>query len=97
MLLCQKVIYLRIQKREPKYNKVIYCLIAQFFGTFGIHAFYAGRKQEGIYFLIVGIIGTLTTFILVGYVIILIEFIICVIQIVNAIQKPSDEFGRISD
>ena len=97
MLLCQKVIYLRIQKREPKYNKVIYCLIAQFFGTFGIHAFYAGRKQEGIYFLIVGIIGTLTTFILVGYVIILIEFIICVIQIVKAIQKPADKFGRISD
>ena len=82
---------------KPKYNKVIYCLLAWFFGYFGIHAFYAGRKQEGIYFLIVGIIGTLTTFILVGYVIILIEFIICVIQIVNAIQKPSDEFGRISD
>lgn len=97
MLLCQKVIYLRIQKREPKYNKVIYCLIAQFFGTFGIHAFYAGRKQEGIYFLIAGIIGTLTTFILVGYVIVLIEFIICVIQIVKAIQKPADKFGRISD
>ena len=97
MLLCQKVIYLRIQKREPKYNKVIYCLIAQFFGTFGIHAFYAGRKQEGIYFLIAGIIGTLTTFILVGYVIVLIEFIICVIQIVKAIQKLADEFGRISD
>ena len=74
-----------IENREPKYNKVIYCLLAWFFGTFEIHAFYAGRKQEGIYFLIAGIIGTLTTFILVGYVIILIEFIICVIQIVNAI------------
>ena len=82
---------------NPKYNKAIYCLLAWFLGYFGIHAFYAGRKQEGIYFLIAGIIGTLTTFILVGYVIILIEFIICVIQIVNAIQKPSDEFGRISD
>ena len=82
---------------KPKYNKVIYCLLAWFFGYFGIHAFYAGRKQEVIYFLIVGIIGTLTTFILVGYVIILIEFIICVIQIVKAIQKPADEFGRISD
>ncbi|ERK53137.1 toxin-antitoxin system, antitoxin component, Xre family [Leptotrichia wadei F0279] len=72
-------------------------MLAWFFGTFGIHAFYAGRKQEGIYFLIAGIIGTLTTFILVGYVIVLIEFIICVIQIVKAIQKLADEFGRISD
>ena len=41
-----------IENREPKYNKVIYCLLAWFFGTFEIHAFYAGRKQEGIYFLI---------------------------------------------
>lgn len=29
---------------KPKYNKVIYCLLAWFFGYFGIHAFYAGRK-----------------------------------------------------
>lgn len=72
-------------------------MLAWFSGPFGIHAFYTGRKQEGIYFLIAGIIGALTTFILVGYVIVLIEFIICVIQIVKAIQKPADEFERISD
>ena len=80
-----------------KYNKVIYCLLAWFFGVYGIHSFYAGRKQEGIYFLIAGIIGTLTAFILVGSIIIFVECIICIIQIVKAIQKPADEFGRISD
>ena len=82
---------------KPKYNKVIYCLLAWFFGCCGIHAFYAGRKQEGIYFLIAGIIGILTYFLLVGIIILLVEFVICVIQIVKAVQKPADEFGRISD
>lgn len=82
---------------KPKYNKVIYCLLAWFFGYFGIHAFYAGRKQEGIYFLIAGIIGMLTAFLFIGGIILLVEFVICVIQIVKAIQKPADEFGRISD
>lgn len=80
-----------------KYNKVIYCLLAWFFGAFGIHAFYAGRKQEGIYFLIAGIIGILTSFLFIGGIILLVEFVICVIQIIKAIQKPADEFGRISD
>jgi len=82
---------------KPKYNKVIYCLLAWFFGYFGIHAFYAGRKQEGIYFLITGIIGVLTYLFLVGMLILFVEFVICVIQIVKAVQKPADEFGRISD
>ncbi|ERK51208.1 TM2 domain-containing protein [Leptotrichia sp. oral taxon 879] len=82
---------------NPKYNKAIYCLLAWFLGCFGIHAFYAGRKQEGIYFLIAGIIGMLTAFLFIGGIILLVEFVICVIQIVKAIQKPADEFGRISD
>ena len=80
-----------------KYNKVIYCLLAWFFGVYGIHSFYAGRKQEGIYFLITGIIGVLTYLFLVGMLILFVEFVICVIQIVKAVQKPADEFGRISD
>ncbi len=86
-----------LENGKPKYNKVIYCLLAWFFGYFGIHAFYAGRKQEGIYFLIAGIIGVLTYILLVGILILFVEFVICIVQIVQAIQKPADEFGRISD
>ena len=39
----------------------------------------------------------LTAFLFIGGIILLVEFVICVIQIVKAIQKPADEFGRISD
>jgi len=46
---------------------------------------------------IAGIIGMLTAFLFIGGIILLVEFVICVIQIVKAIQKPADEFGRISD
>ena len=35
-----------IENEKPKYNKVIYCLLAWFFGAFGIHSFYAGRNRK---------------------------------------------------
>ena len=32
-------------------NKIIYCLLAFFLGTFGIHKFYAGKISTGILFI----------------------------------------------
>ena len=77
---------------EKKYNKVIYCLLAWFLGIWGAHSFYAGKNKQGIIFIVTTVLG----FILLGGIPLIIEWIICIVQIIKAVKKPADEYGRIS-
>jgi TM2 domain-containing membrane protein YozV len=62
-------------------NKVAYCLLAFFFGTFGIHRFYAGKSGTGLLFILFFWTGIPT---IIGF----IDFII-------GLLKPSDPNGNI--
>ena len=77
---------------EKKYNKVVYCLLAWFLGIWGAHSFYAGKNKQGIIFVVTTVLG----FILLGGIPLIIEWIICIVQIIKAVKKPADEYGRIS-
>lgn len=51
-------------------SKVAAALLCFFLGTLGIHRFYLGRVGSGIAMLLLTIIGGLTVFFIVGYVLI---------------------------
>lgn len=91
-----------------KYGKVAYCLLAFFLGGIGIHSFYAKKWKEGIAFIVITVIVVVlsvkgvmnpenTTPVFIANIISLLAFGYRVYQIVVAIKKPADEFGRISD
>lgn len=77
-------------------NRVVYILLAFFFGTLGIHRFYAGHAFAGICYLLCSIIGwSLTWFLGIGFIILGIELIFCLYDIVRAAFASADEQGRI--
>ena len=77
-------------------NRVVYILLAFFFGTLGIHRFYAGHAFAGICYLLCSIIGwSLTWFLGIGFIILGIELIFCLYDIVRAAFATADEHGRI--
>ncbi|MDU2930326.1 TM2 domain-containing protein, partial [Negativicoccus succinicivorans] len=64
-------------------NRVVYILLAFFFGTLGVHRFYAGHAFAGICYLLCSIIGwSLTWFLGIGFIILGIELIFCLYDIV---------------
>lgn len=79
-----------------KYSKLSYILCAFFLGLLGIHSFVAGKKSQGVLFIVVTIIGAMLSIIGIGSVILSIETIIIIIQIIMAASKHADEYGRIS-
>lgn len=77
-------------------NRVVYILLAFFFGTLGIHRFYAGHAFAGICYLLCSIIGwSLTWFLGIGFIILGIEMIFCLYDIVRAAFATADEHGQI--
>lgn len=77
-------------------NRVVYILLAFFFGTLGIHRFYAGHAFAGICYLLCSIIGwSLTWFLGIGFIILGIELIFCLYDIVQAAFASADEHGQI--
>lgn len=77
-------------------NRVVYILLAFFFGTIGVHRFYAGHAFAGICYLLCSIIGwSLTWFLGIGFIILGIELIFCLYDIVRAAFATADEHGQI--
>lgn len=77
-------------------NRVVYILLAFFFGTLGVHRFYAGHAFAGICYLLCSIIGwSLTWFLGIGFIILGIELIFCLYDIVRAAFASADEHGQI--
>lgn len=77
-------------------NRVVYILLAFFFGTLGVHRFYAGHAFAGICYLLCSIIGwSLTWFLGIGFIILGIEMIFCLYDIVRAAFATADEHGQI--
>ena len=77
-------------------NRVVYILLAFFFGTLGVHRFYAGHAFAGICYLLCSIIGwSLTWFLGIGFIILGIELIFCLYDIVRAAFATADEHGQI--
>lgn len=77
-------------------NRVVYILLAFFFGMIGIHRFYAGHAFAGICYLLCSIIGwSLTWFLGIGFIILGIEMIFCLYDIVRAAFATADEHGQI--
>lgn len=77
-------------------NRVVYILLAFFFGTIGVHRFYAGHAFAGICYLLCSIIGwSLTWFLGIGFIILGIEMIFCLYDIIRAAFASADEHGRI--
>ena len=86
-----------VVKERKKYSKAAYCILVLLFGGIGIHAFYAGRVIQGIVFLIFGLIGIILTPIFgIGLFIMVPIWIINIIQLIMALSKQSDMYGRIS-
>lgn len=77
-------------------NRVVYILLAFFFGTIGVHRFYAGHAFAGICYLLCSIIGwSLTWFLGIGFIILGIELIFCLYDIVRAAFASADANGQI--
>ena len=77
-------------------NRVVYILLAFFFGTIGVHRFYAGHAFAGICYLLCSIIGwSLTWFLGIGFIILCIELIFCLYDIVRAAFASADANGQI--
>lgn len=77
-------------------NRVVYILLAFFFGTLGVHRFYAGHAFAGICYLLCSIIGwSLTWFLGIGFIILGIELIFCLYDIVRAAFASADANGQI--
>lgn len=74
-------------------NKVIYFLLAFFFGSMGIHKFYAGHILSGIFFLAFFTVGFLFTFIFgLGYFILVpLEFIALVQGIIGLCKETGPD------
>ena len=77
-------------------NRVVDILLAFFFGTIGVHRFYAGHAFAGICYLLCSIIGwSLTWFLGIGFIILGIELIFCLYDIVRAAFATADANGQI--
>ena len=92
----QEVKEVKLENSEKKYSKVAYCILAFFLGVFGIHLFYAKKTMQGIIFVVFAIIGIITAAFYIGVFIIMILRITSFVQMLIALFKKSDEFGRIS-
>ena len=70
-----------VAKRGKKVDKLLYCLLALFFGYFGVHQFYAGNTKKGLLYL----------FFCWSY----IPFILALIDFFKGLFKSTDMNGRI--
>lgn len=76
-------------------NRVVYILLALFFGMIGIHRFYAGHAFAGVCYLLCCIIGWSLTWFIIGFIILGIELLFCLYDIIRAAFASEDEHGKI--
>lgn len=86
----------QVAQQNPRtVNKVVFALLAFFFYGLGLHMFYAGKTGKGILFIVSSVLGVLTTPIIIGLVILLVEFIIAIVQMIAVLSAKSDENDRV--
>lgn len=75
-------------------KKVIAGVLAIVLGTFGVHKFILGYNKEGIIMLSIGVVGILTTCLIIGAFIIWIPGIIGLVEGIIYLTKTDEEFYR---
>ena len=81
---------------EKGVSRVVYILLAFFFGMLGVHRFYAGHAFAGVCYLLCSIIGGSLTWLLgLGFILLGIEFLFCVYDIFRAAFAKADAQGKI--
>ena len=84
------------EKKVAGTNKVVYILLAFFFGLLGIHRFVSGHWFAGLCYLITFGIGSLLTFFFgLGCIILAIEELVCLYDVIKAAMATPDEHGNI--
>jgi TM2 domain-containing membrane protein YozV len=77
----------KIEKAAPKADlsqkQIIAAVLAFFLGTLGIHNFYLGRRKQGIWQLVLTIVGSLTAIFLVGFVLIAAVWIWSIVDLIK--------------
>ena len=82
--------------QKHRVNKIVYFLLAFFFGAMGIHKFYAGHILTGIVFLALFFVGFLFTFVFgLGFLIITPLELIAVIQGIICLCKTTGPDGKV--
>lgn len=81
---------------ERRVNKWIYILLALFLGGLGLHNFYAGHTMLGVIWLILFGLGVILSLIGIGWLLIILLWIVAVVQAVIALCKNSDAEGNIA-
>ena len=82
--------------QKHRVNKIVYFLLAFFFGAMGIHKFYAGHILTGIVFLALFFVGFLFTFVFgLGFLIITPLELIAVIQGIICLCKTPGLDGKV--
>jgi len=76
-------------------SKVTAALLALFLGDLGIHRFYLGETGMGVLYLIMGIFGGLTILIGIGWFILIILVIICLIDFIRYLTMSDEEFNHL--
>ena len=70
-------------------QRIIAIVLALLFGVYGVHWFYLNKNDKGVKYLITTIIGFVTSFLIIGFIPIL---VICVLSIIDLF-----EFALMSD
>lgn len=70
-------------------QRIIAIILALLFGVYGVHWFYLNKNDKGAKYLITTLIGVVTSFLIIGFIPIL---IICVLSIIDLF-----EFALMSD
>lgn len=64
-------------------KQIIAAVLAFFLGNFGVHNFYLGRRKQGIWQLVLTVVGILTSFILVGIPILIAVWIWAIVDLIR--------------
>lgn len=83
-----------LNKNETYRSKVIVLLLWFFLGQLGVHNFYLGRTGIGITQLILGIVGYATSWILIGFLPLIVLWIWLLVDLIMVLVAPeSDNLG----
>lgn len=81
--------------KKHRANKVIYIVLAIFFGYFGAHKFLVGQNGWGICFLVITLLTLIPFLNILAFIPAIIVYITSIIQAIIALFKPSDAEGYI--
>ncbi len=69
--------------KDLEQRQIIAAVLCFFFGTFGVHNFYLGRRKPAIWQLVLTLVGILTSVIVIGLVILLAVWIWSIIDLIK--------------